>query len=253
MDQISDCAIVISSCDAFQDAWKPFFTLFFRYWPDCPFPIHLISNYTRYDDPRVQMILVGEDKKLPANLRKSLESISQSHVLYLQEDYLLERPVDNKDVLRFYKIFLERKAAYFRLYPNPKPDIIDHSGDFGLISREARYRTSMQASFWDKAILLSLLRDEESGWDLEIKGTERSRTIERPFFCSTKLILPYIWVTGIKKGRWQYESIQLCKKEGIKLDLSKRPVESYQEYIWRRFSHLPVIGLLVRRIARRLS
>ena len=44
IDKNSQYAVVVSSCDAYSDAWKPFFKLFFKYWSDCPFPIYLVTN-----------------------------------------------------------------------------------------------------------------------------------------------------------------------------------------------------------------
>ena len=37
----SDSAILILSCDKFSDLWKPFFDLFWKYWPDCPYNVYL--------------------------------------------------------------------------------------------------------------------------------------------------------------------------------------------------------------------
>jgi hypothetical protein len=37
-------AVIVVSCDLYSDVWKPFFTLFFKYWNDCPFPVYLTSN-----------------------------------------------------------------------------------------------------------------------------------------------------------------------------------------------------------------
>ena len=36
-------AILIVSCDKYSDLWDPFFKLFFKFWPDCPFNIYLLS------------------------------------------------------------------------------------------------------------------------------------------------------------------------------------------------------------------
>src|SRR5207237_8024820 len=40
----SSVAIVVSSCDAFFDAWRPFVFFFQKHWSDCPFPVYLIVN-----------------------------------------------------------------------------------------------------------------------------------------------------------------------------------------------------------------
>lgn len=230
----TNCSIVVSSCDAFEDVWNPFFTLFFRYWPDCPFPIYLIANYKKYDDLRVQTIAVGEDKRWATNMRTALGSIKTEYILYLQEDYLLEKKVDTAKVLKFISYMKEYNAAYVRLVPMPKPDKIYTSKDVGEIDKNAPYRISLQSAFWDKGILFGLLKDGEGGWDMEIKGSERSKEISRLFLSSTKMIIPYFKTTAIKKGRWYYDAVKFCRHEGITLDLSKRKVESRREFYRRK-------------------
>jgi len=194
----------------------------------------LITNYKKYDDSRVISLAVGEDKRFASNLRVALKSISTPYILYLQEDYLLEKKTDTANLLRFFTYLREYDAAYVRLSPMPRPDKIYPSGDIGELDKNAPYRTSLQAAFWDKNVLLELLRNGESGWDFEVKGTERSREISRKFLCSTKMIIPYFMTTAIKKGMWYYDAVKLCERENIPLDLSKRKVESKTEYRRRK-------------------
>ena len=40
----ADCALVISSCDKYQDLWNPSLALHRRFWPDCPYPTFLMSE-----------------------------------------------------------------------------------------------------------------------------------------------------------------------------------------------------------------
>ncbi len=46
-DFASSVAMVVSSCDAFFDAWRPFAFFFRKHWSDCPFPVFLIVNRLR--------------------------------------------------------------------------------------------------------------------------------------------------------------------------------------------------------------
>jgi hypothetical protein len=38
------CTVVIGSTDRYEDCWAPFFQLWSRYWPDCPFEIVLVTD-----------------------------------------------------------------------------------------------------------------------------------------------------------------------------------------------------------------
>ena len=36
-------SVLIYSCDSYSDVWKPFFTLFWRYW-NCEYPVYLATE-----------------------------------------------------------------------------------------------------------------------------------------------------------------------------------------------------------------
>jgi len=239
---IKSTSLVVSSCDKFQDVWNIFFTLFFRYWPDCPFPVFLVANYRSCADDRVKTILVGEDRGWASNMRQALAQIPGQYVIYLQEDYFLEAKVDTLRIMRLLECMHQRRVGCLRLYPCPGPDLANgDSEELAGISREAPYRVSLQSAIWDKEVLQSILVDGESGWDMEIQGTERSRALDVPFLSVkrdpvtnrvTDPALPYL-CTAIVRGRWDRRAVSLCQREGILLDMSKRPVETPWQEFWR--------------------
>lgn len=250
-----ECAIFVSSCDAFKDVWQAFFTLFFRYWPDCPFSVYLISNYKIYHDSRVKTIAVGEDKKWATNLRTAMKKYWYPYIIYLQEDYLFKSSVNTKRIISSLFDIKKEKAACIRLYPAPGPDRPHKQHkDLGLVDKSARYRFSTQATLWNSEILYNLLKDGESGWDMELgNGQDRSDAVEEPFLSITRSRIlqrnnnPAInyFCTAIKKGRWYYDAIKLCDKEGINIDKNMRPIESKKRYYWRKLCYFPIIGKFV--------
>ena len=44
-------SILINTCDAFEDCWEPFFRLWSLYWPGCPAPVYLNTEYKTYSGP----------------------------------------------------------------------------------------------------------------------------------------------------------------------------------------------------------
>src|SRR5215212_3099848 len=91
----SSVAVVVSSCDAFFDAWRPFVFFFRKHWADCPFPVHLIVNRLNVRSSVVQPISVGPDREWASNMMAALDSIPQPYLLYFQEDYFLTGKVNN--------------------------------------------------------------------------------------------------------------------------------------------------------------
>lgn len=220
--------ILISSCDRYSDLWDPFFTLFFKHWPDCPYPVYLSANNLEYDRQGVKTINIGDDTDWSSGFRKTLEKISQPYVIVLMEDYLLTGSVDTAMVDRLTDYMESKKVACLRLFPCPGPDLpcLDNQ-EIGEISKGSAYRLSLQAAIWEKKILMELLREGESAWELELNGTKRTNDLDLPFLSIKGLSpIPY-YCTAVVKGKWVKEAVELCKKEGIKVDLKKRPVQTF--------------------------
>jgi hypothetical protein len=72
---LPDASILVVSCDGYQDLWKPFFSCFLKYWPDCPFPVYLGSNNLTYPDCRVRSLAIEIYIDYSSNLIKMLHNI----------------------------------------------------------------------------------------------------------------------------------------------------------------------------------
>jgi hypothetical protein len=230
--------IVISSCDLYRDAWTPFFWLFHRYWKDWPGTAYLVSNTSDYDDPRVTTIKVGVDRGWASNMKYVLSCFDSEYLIYMQEDYFLTRSVESQRIQCLIDLARKHRAACLRLYPSPGPDeLYCYEPSVGKLAEDAPYRVSLQAAIWNREVLSSLLVDGETGWDMEIQGSERSRSLSTPFLSVTDLQYPaiaYLHRTAIVKGRWTDEAVELCRNEGIPLDTGKRPVGDLRNLVMSR-------------------
>ena len=259
-----NCAIIISSCDAFDDIWHPFFTLFFRYWPDCPFPVYLISNYKKYDDSRVETISVGEDKGWATNMKTALKQIPTPYVLAMLDDLFLEKSTKTDYIESLVDYAQNNSIGYIGLVPFFDLDK-DYSNalNLGRISVSVD-RISHRASLWNKKILSDLLVDGENVVQMEIEGSKRSHVITAPFLSVKEPAMYYHVRSAIIRGKWMYDAVKLCQKEDIKLDLSRRSID--YEWKWRvvldslrktlianKLKKIPILGRLVSWVFRWLS
>src|SRR3954462_4737598 len=112
----SSVAVVVSSCDAFFDAWRPFVFFFRKYWSDCPFPVHLIVNRLRVSSNLLHPISVGPDQDWASNMIVALGSISEPYILYFQEDYFLKGPVNTERLVEDFAYAFDNDAASFCLH-----------------------------------------------------------------------------------------------------------------------------------------
>ncbi len=80
-------AVLVVSCDNYSDVWSPFFELYSRFWPDCPFNTYLISNTKEYSvnyagkqiDNLKTVCLDAEKLEIPINNQiKFIESFSEN-------------------------------------------------------------------------------------------------------------------------------------------------------------------------------
>jgi len=232
MDIKEKFSIIILSCDKYSDLWKPFFNLFFRFWPDCPFPIMLVSNSKRFLRSGIKQLLVGPDKSWSDTLLTALSNISTEYVLLMLEDIFLTSAVDTEVVINNILWLDSRKGNYLRLNPTPKP-VRKIDEEHGEAPPSSVYRTSTVFCIWRKSVLEQLLVPGESAWDFEIFGSVRSDIIPGFYAC----IRPtFQYINGVVKGKWSSWAVTLLKQRGVNLDLHARPIMGWCETVGLRLA-----------------
>lgn len=212
------------SCDAYRDLWTPFFTLFWRYWPDCPFPVYLGSNHAQFPHPRVTTLNAGTHC-WSAELKAHLSQIDAQYVLLLLEDFFFTCTIDTGDIVDLLRTLHGLHGTVLRLYPLPGPDQpLASDESVGQISQFASFRVSTQAAIWKKSGLAELLPDNETPWDFEVEGTIRSQAHPDGFYATYDTVMPYEQV--VERGQWFRSSADYFKHQQIGCDFSARPVMS---------------------------
>ena len=230
----SSVAIVVSSCDAFFDAWRPFVFFFRKHWSDCPFPVYLIVNRLRVRSSLLQPISVGPDRDWAANMQVALGQIAQPYVLYLQEDYFLNGPVNSAQLAGDFAYAFEHDAASFCFYGRSQleQNFEPLNDRFGIVPPESDGRTRLQATLWKKEVLASALRPGESAWNMEARASERTRDLlALSYMRQDNVPIPYL-MSAISRRLWTPEAISLCLKEGV--EIYPRFRSEHTDVAWRR-------------------
>lgn len=226
-----ELSILICSCDEYIDIWPAFFFFLKKHWPNCSWPIFLMTNHEKWSYPNLSVINVG-DGAWGTRFLCALNELKTRYALILMEDYLLLKPPDESFINAAMNYMREERVSYLRLFPLPGPDRIINrlqDIDIGEIEPGSDYRVSLQASLWDVDYIKKLVRPEDSPWDFELAGTKRSNRMEDKLHSvssETRYPISY-YCTAVDKGRWKKEAVKLCRKNGIKPDLSKRKIEPY--------------------------
>lgn len=256
--------LLVISCDKYADLWKPFFTLFFHQWPDCPYPLYLGSNFKTYPDERVIPITIGDDISWTSGVRQMLNHINAEYIILFLEDFLIKRKVNTRAVDRLVQIARERRVGCLRLaallplsLPPTRP-LAEFPG-LGVIEPGEPYRVTAQAAVWSVETLRHLLVPGFNAWEFEAIGTQLSEDMPDPFWGLYEPAIVYDH--GVEKGKWKPEGLAICREAGVQVDLGPRPVFTeeelsayYSAIAFQSQSHLNKRGAISEfRAGRRLS
>jgi len=232
----SSVAVVVSSCDAFFDTWRPFFFFFRRHWSDCPLPVFLIVNQLRVRSENVRPISVGTDRNWASNMAIALTSITQPYILYFQDDYFLNGKVNNELLAQDFAFAFDNNAASLCLYARStlEPDFQPLNDRIGIVPPNSDGRTRLQVTLWKKEVLQAALRPGESAWNMEARGSNRTRDLLALSYVHRRgLPIPYL-MSAIVRGLWTPEALELCRQSGF--EIKPRFRSEHSDIAWlRRF------------------
>jgi hypothetical protein len=155
-----ECAILVPSCDAYADLWPPFFELFWRFWPDCPFPVFLGANQKTFVHPRVTMIHAGHGNNWTNRVREQITSLDYRYVMMILEDFFWRAPTPTGQIVDCLVALDTLRGHMMRLTNRPPPDRrVDGYSLFGSIDAGAPYRLSTQVAIWRRETLLRLMQE----------------------------------------------------------------------------------------------
>lgn len=216
-NHIDHTAILICSYDGAEDLWLPLSETYRRYWPDCPFKIYLGTNQKVPDLEPFIPIPIGDEKSWSDNILKCLEKIDEENVLMIFDDIFLCKEINSEIIVKYTKLAFKNNWSCLRLSPLPIFDFpITH--DIGKMNTNRLYRTSTVWSIYKKTVLIDLLDVNESAWDFEILGSERSNKYPE-FYSINRTVLPYL--NGVVKGKWVKSVYSYLKNEGFSVSDKK--------------------------------
>ena len=235
-NELVDITILVVSCDKYSDTWNSFFHLFFKNWPDCPYPIKLVSNYLEYSDNRVGSIKVGKDLDYSSNLIKALSNVETDWVIFWVEDRPPSRQVDTTSLIEIIDLAISKNAAYLKLIPCYPPALVDKENKIGVITKGSRYLVSMTVALWRTEVLLELLKPGETAWDIEKHGgIARAKQSNYDFYAlsiDSYSNPPIQDIHLISKGKLMARGIHLLRREGLLDSLSSRKTSSIKHNLY---------------------
>lgn len=230
-------AVVISTCDLYSDCWNPMMLSFRRYWPDCPYPVYMITNHKDCEDKGVTTIKIGEHLGWGSNTKKALPQIDCDYLLYLQEDFFFNTKVNTEGIKEDFDFCVKENVDYLRVmapykdnHPYLGSDVFCY--DANEILKLKEHAMNLMAVIWKKSTLLSLCVEGWTGWDYERKVLnyikQNNIEIKKLVIKSTEQRchgIPVMDSTGIRKGVWTREGYDFLMANGFVKEAHGRKVE----------------------------
>lgn len=247
-ERLKDLAILVNSCDKYRDLWDPFFKLFKIYGGElvsCPIYLNTESAQYTYEDLNIICPNNFSEKvEWGERMKKCLEQIDHKYVLFLLDDFFLQREInidifdkciswmnENSDIGSFNLLSIKTSdAPSKKFFP------------FCIVRKNKKFRINCQAAIWDKEVLNASLINIDNPWEWELEGNLRNRVVlknkkiyclsERfpePFyynseFCNKKYS-PDTIRNAIIGGKWDLSCVQECfEKNNIDIDYSLRGI-----------------------------
>ena len=228
-------SIVISSCDKYSYLWDIQMQFFEKYWNDCPYEIHLISDtikypYSDFGKLKVNSFVANKTPIGPEdwsnNLLSFLQICDSEYILYFQEDYVPYKKVDQCRLEKLIQYAQNNQINYIRFYTSPPGNgeslYVDNNISIKEIYKNSQWRNSLMLSLWNKNTLMEILHrvNPITPWNFE--KSNASHEYDK-FYCidlpknDSSDIINFYGMYGSSNGYSFYDFIiDLINRENIK-------------------------------------
>lgn len=231
-----DISFVVLSCDRYGDLWDPFFGCLERYWPDCPFKVHLVTNDAKYERPGVSVVNIGPDRDYASNLIAVVNAVTTPWIILWVEDYFFSKRIDTARLLSILQEAVGKGADYLKLTEDAPLSYDEANGArVGEIPRGVRYRSAIGTALYRKETLRKLLIPGMSIWQLDKSG--KSNELPDVFMALTRGAArtpPLPSINAVIKGRWHWFAPSFLRREGYAAVVAGRRRQSVWGYLYIR-------------------
>lgn len=236
---MNDVTLLVTSCDKYEDAWRPFFELLYIYGEDFSYPIVLNTETKQYHDSHFDVRVINTKDKMTwsERLKNVLNQIDTEFIFLVLDDYFL------KEEFGFDRF--EKVLAYLRA--NKDVGVVDIGPRWAANEEEAKknilsndiedsfyvrekdeWNITLVPTVWRREFLLNLLRNHEDVWAFEYySGVRAKKTNMKVVRFVTRMPTIYeydfqVWAgMGITRGQWLPKNVEFFKQHGISVDFDR--------------------------------
>ncbi len=244
-------AVLICSCDYYSDCWRPIIKSFDKYWPDCEYDKLIVSNHKDESIPGAIIIKVGDHHGWASDTLKAVMMTEYDYYIYFQEDYWLNKPVDNEAIKSHIQHCVDNKVEYLKIEPDrPKCDVYRiGESDYCKNPLNKRYTINSAVAIWDRNLFSKVCVPGYTGWDFEYKIIDYLKNnhidINSEVLHSSVIVskgITMIPANGIQRGKWTPAGVEFLKENGFEDLISSRKIQN-RFYAWC-YQNLPGKGIM---------
>lgn len=212
---MSNCSILVLTCDKYDYCWDWFFACKEKYWQDCPYPTYLV---TETKDCKHCQTIKSNSPIWTKRFRDALRQIDTDYILLMLEDYFIRQPVKQSRINQCFDYMLlhydpitwnfekNYREAYTKFCPH------------GWVRQRDRqvYLNSTQPGIWHRNRLIERLSEDQSPWQWEL--TSISSNYDHYINVGGQIIdngYRYGQEFGVKQGELTDECKEFLSKEKL--------------------------------------
>lgn len=202
---MNNISMILSSCDKYEDAWRPFFSQLKKFWPEFNMPIYLGTESKTFEfetyDIRCPLSLGPIYLQWSERLLQLLKQIDTEFILFSLDDFWITENVDNASFEKILSYMTSNKKMGFVCL---KQEVKDYSSEKDKMNcvecgypelwkcnSGKSFRITTQMGIWRRKYLIKILRRHESAWYFETRGTWRSKFYKEEIFDVKKNVITY--------------------------------------------------------------
>jgi len=224
---MENLTLFVSSSDAYEDCWYPFFFLLKKFWPNCDLPI-ILNTETKsfaFEGLNITCTKTGTQQSFGKTFHAGLEQVSTDNVLLMLIDFFIMRDVNETYLRDVYDVFIqERLDALCLVEMTTIRETVPLRDNVSLVSGPGQDRFSFQTAIWKKNSIKKYVLGHENPWLSECFGSLRYRyTKDRIAFVSKNAEpFNYLHTGALHEAKWVKETVPELEALGISLDWKRR-------------------------------
>lgn len=240
--------ILVNSCDKNSDLWEVFFKVLQKQWPNCPYRIILNTETKTYsfDGFNIECLCVASRKTEEElgsyawsdRVKDNLKHIDTKYTLFLLEDFYFESSVQNdlvENLLDRLDTVKQFGALYLMEVSANYPSYYDKKVGLYKIHKYVNFKANATAAIWNTSFLKKVLKNGESPWDLEQKGTKRVLHSNRKFYAQSnkykqeevEKVFELDFSKQVAQGKWTSLAKDFLTELDLQIDFDDRGVVEF--------------------------